>query len=273
MFNKILIANRGEIACRVIKTARRMGVHTVAVFSEADRDALHVMLADEAICIGPPVSTQSYLSIEQIIEACKTVRCRSRTSGVRIPFGEGRIRQAIEEAGIVFIGPKPDAMISLGDKISSKKLAKQAGVNTVPGNSDVIRDADHAVGIARNLAIRSCSKPVPAAAARGCVWRKMTMSAAKDICGPPAKQARHLATSGCSSRNTSTSRGILRFKFWPTAMETSLLGERECSLAAAASKGNRGGAVAIYSCRRCGRPWVSRRWRSRGLSITSLQAR
>jgi len=151
MFNKILIANRGEIACRIIKTARRMGVRTVAVFSEVDRDALHVTMADQAICIGPPVSTQSYLSIERIIQACKESGAEAVHPGYGFLSEKAEFSRQLEEAGIVFIGPKPHAMISLGDKITSKKLAKQAGVNTVPGHNDVIRDADHAVAIAREI--------------------------------------------------------------------------------------------------------------------------
>lgn len=151
MFNKILIANRGEIACRIIKTARKMGVRAVAVYSEADREALHVTMADEAVCIGPPVSTQSYLSIERIIQACKESGAEAVHPGYGFLSEKAAFARQIEEAGIVFIGPKPHAMISLGDKITSKKLAKQAGVNTVPGHGDVIRDADHAVAIAREI--------------------------------------------------------------------------------------------------------------------------
>jgi len=151
MFNKILIANRGEIACRIIKTARKMGVRAVAVYSDADRDALHVTMADEAVCIGPPVSTQSYLSIERIIQACKESGAEAVHPGYGFLSEKAAFARQLEEAGIVFIGPKPHAMISLGDKITSKKLAKQAGVNTVPGHSDVIRDADHAVAIAREI--------------------------------------------------------------------------------------------------------------------------
>src|SRR5262245_55772918 len=151
MFKKILIANRGEIACRIIKTARKMGVRVVAVYSDADRDALHVAMADEAVCIGPPVSTQSYLSIERIIQVCKESGAEAVHPGYGFLSEKAAFARQLEEAGIIFIGPKPHAMTSLGDKITSKKLARQAGVNTVPGHSDVIRDADHAVAIAREI--------------------------------------------------------------------------------------------------------------------------
>ena len=142
MFKKILIANRGEIACRVIKTARKMGIATVAVYSEADRDALHVELADEAVCIGPPPSTRVYLAIDKIIAACKADRrrggaSRATASSPRTP----RSARALEEAGIVFIGPKPDAIAAMGDKIASKKLAQAAKVSTIPGYNDAIDDA------------------------------------------------------------------------------------------------------------------------------------
>jgi propionyl-CoA carboxylase alpha chain len=128
-----------------------MGVRAVAVYSEADRDALHVTIADEAICIGPPVSTQSYLSIERIIQACKESGAEAVHPGYGFLSEKAAFARQVEEAGIIFIGPKPHAMVSLGDKITSKKLAKQAGLNTVPGHCDVIRDADHAVAIAREI--------------------------------------------------------------------------------------------------------------------------
>ena len=231
MFNKILIANRGEIACRIIKTARRMGVHTVAVFSEADRDALHVMLADEAICIGPPVSTQSYLSIERIIEACKQCGAEAVHPGYGFLSEKAEFARQIEEAGIVFIGPKPDAMISLGDKISSKKLAKQAGVNTVPGNSDVIRDADHAVGIARELGY-----PVMLKASAGGGGKGMRLAQNDDEC-----REGYLRATGEASTAFGDERVFIeKYIDEPRHIEIQILadshgntlhlGERECSL-------------------------------------------
>ncbi len=151
MFKKILIANRGEIACRVIKTARRMGIGTVAVYSEADRDARHVSLADEAIAIGPAPSAQSYLAIDRLLEACKRSGAEAVHPGYGFLSENAAFCEALEAAGIVFIGPKVHAIRSMGDKIASKKLAERAGVSTIPGYTDVIRDADHALAIAKQI--------------------------------------------------------------------------------------------------------------------------
>ncbi|MCL4802172.1 MAG: acetyl-CoA carboxylase biotin carboxylase subunit [Burkholderiales bacterium] len=151
MFKKILIANRGEIACRVIKTARRMGIATVAVYSEADRDARHVTLADEAVPIGPPPSAQSYLVVERILDACRATGAEAVHPGYGFLSENPAFCRALEEAGIAFIGPKAHAIERMGDKIASKLLAEGAGVNTIPGYTDVIRDAEQAVAIARGI--------------------------------------------------------------------------------------------------------------------------
>jgi propionyl-CoA carboxylase alpha chain len=151
MFKKILIANRGEIACRVIKSARKMGIATVAVYSEADADALHVSLADEAVCIGPPPSAKSYLAAKKILEACKATGAQAVHPGYGFLSEKAGFAQLLIDAGIVFIGPPPNAMTQMGDKITSKKIAREAGVNTIPGNTEVIRDADHAVQIANEI--------------------------------------------------------------------------------------------------------------------------
>jgi propionyl-CoA carboxylase alpha chain len=151
MFKKILIANRGEIACRVIRTARRMGIATVAVYSEADKDALHVARADEAVPIGPPPSAQSYLAIDRIIAAVKQTGAEAVHPGYGFLSENEQFASALAAAGIVFIGPNLEAIAGMGDKIASKKLAEKAGVNTIPGFTDVIRDADHAVAIARKV--------------------------------------------------------------------------------------------------------------------------
>jgi propionyl-CoA carboxylase alpha chain len=151
MFKKILIANRGEIACRVIKTARRMGIKTVAVYSDADRDAMHVRMADEAVRIGPSPSAQSYLVIEAIVDACRKTGAEAVHPGYGFLSERTAFAAALEKAGVVFIGPKPHAITAMGDKIASKKLAVAAGVNTIPGYTDVIRDGDHAVQVARDI--------------------------------------------------------------------------------------------------------------------------
>ena len=151
MFKKILIANRGEIACRVIKTARRMGIATVAVYSEADKDSLHVLSADESVCIGPPASKESYLSIDKIIAACKATAAEAVHPGYGFLSENQDFSRRLEENGIVFIGPKHYSVAAMGDKIESKKLAIAAGVNTIPGYNDAIADAQHAVEIARGI--------------------------------------------------------------------------------------------------------------------------
>ncbi len=151
MFKKILIANRGEIACRVIKTARRMGIKTVAVFSEADRLARHVELADEAVCIGPPPSKESYLSIDKIIAACRETGAEAVHPGYGFLSENAEFCARLEAAGIVFIGPRAHAMKAMGDKIASKKLAIAAKVSTIPGYTDVIHDAEEAVRIAAGI--------------------------------------------------------------------------------------------------------------------------
>ncbi len=151
MFDKILIANRGEIACRVMKTARRMGIATVAVFSDADRDALHVEMADEAVHIGPSPASQSYLVAERIVEACRQTGAEAVHPGYGFLSERASFCEALEADGIVFIGPKPAAIRAMGDKIESKKFAAAAGVNTVPGHLGVIEDAGHAETIAAGI--------------------------------------------------------------------------------------------------------------------------
>src|SRR5271156_4557484 len=151
MFKRILIANRGEIACRIIKTARRMGLETVAVYSEADRDALHVEMADEAVLIGPPAAAESYLLIDKIVEACRQTGAQAVHPGYGFLSEREAFPRALEQAGIVFIGPNPGAIAAMGDKIESKKAAAKANVSTVPGHLGVIEDEKHAVKIADEI--------------------------------------------------------------------------------------------------------------------------
>mgnify|MGYP000621323451 FL=1 len=148
---KILVANRGEIACRVFSTAKRMGIATVAVYSDADADALHVQMADEAINIGPAASAQSYLVIDKIIQACKDSGADAVHPGYGFLSENSLFRDALDEAGIIFIGPGKKAIESMGDKITSKLIAEKAGVNCIPGYTDVVRDADHAVEISAGI--------------------------------------------------------------------------------------------------------------------------
>jgi propionyl-CoA carboxylase alpha chain len=151
MFKKILIANRGEIACRVIKTARKMGIKTVAVYSEADRDARHVELADEAVCIGPAPSRESYLVMDNIIKACKDTGAEAVHPGYGFLSENEGFAKRLEEEGITFIGPKHYSIAAMGDKIASKKLANEAKVNTIPGYNDAIDTPEAAVEIAKGI--------------------------------------------------------------------------------------------------------------------------
>ena len=151
MFKKILIANRGEIACRVIKTARKMGIKTVAVYSDADRDALHVEMADEAVHLGPPPAAQSYLLIDKIVAACKETGAEAVHPGYGFLSEREAFPIALEKAGVVFIGPNPKAIAAMGDKIESKKAAAKAKVSTVPGYMGEIENEKHAIKIAEEI--------------------------------------------------------------------------------------------------------------------------
>jgi propionyl-CoA carboxylase alpha chain len=151
MFKKILIANRGEIACRVIQTARRMGIATVAVCSEADKDARHVELADESVLLGPAPSRESYLVADKIIAAAKATGAEAIHPGYGFLSENEDFARRVEEEGLVFIGPKHHSIAAMGDKIASKKLAMQAGVSTIPGWNDAIDSPERAVEIARGI--------------------------------------------------------------------------------------------------------------------------
>ena len=151
MFSKILIANRGEIACRVITTAQKMGIATVAVFSDADRNAPFVRMADEAVHIGPPPAAESYLLPEKIIAACKETGAEAVHPGYGFLSERASFVEALEAEGIAFIGPPVNAIAAMGDKIESKKLAKEAGVNTVPGSEGEITSTEEALKVSREI--------------------------------------------------------------------------------------------------------------------------
>ena len=151
MFNKILIANRGEIACRVIATAKKMGIQTVAVYSEADKLSRHVQLADESVLIGPAASRESYLVAEKIIAAAKSTGAQAIHPGYGFLSENEAFAKRCEDEGLVFIGPKHHAIAAMGDKIASKKLAKKAQVNTIPGHNEAIESPEEAVKIAQSI--------------------------------------------------------------------------------------------------------------------------
>ena len=151
MFDKILIANRGEIACRVIKTARKMGIKTVAIYSDADKHALHVEMADEAVHIGPPPANQSYIVIDKVMDAIRQSGAQAVHPGYGFLSENPKFAQALEAAGVAFVGPPVKAIEAMGDKITSKKIAQEANVSTVPGYMGLIEDADEAVKISNEI--------------------------------------------------------------------------------------------------------------------------
>ncbi|TLP57582.1 acetyl/propionyl/methylcrotonyl-CoA carboxylase subunit alpha [Parasedimentitalea maritima] len=151
MFNKILIANRGEIACRVIKSARKMGIQTVAIYSDADRQALHVQMADEAVHIGPPPANQSYIVIDKVMDAIRKTGAQAVHPGYGFLSENAKFAEALAAEGVAFVGPPVGAIEKMGDKITSKKIAQEAGVSTVPGHMGLIADADEAVKISKEI--------------------------------------------------------------------------------------------------------------------------
>ena len=151
MFKKILIANRGEIACRIIHTCKKMGIQTVAIYSDADESALHADLADESICIGGSSSSESYLVIKKIIDACKLTGADAVHPGYGFLSENEEFAKTLKKNGIAFIGPNHKAIVSMGDKIESKKIAEKAGVNVIPGYTKTIKDGDEAVKISQEI--------------------------------------------------------------------------------------------------------------------------
>ena len=215
MFTKILIANRGEIACRVIKTAQKMGIKTVAVYSDADKDARHVQLADEAVHIGPAPSRESYLQADKIIAACKSTGAQAVHPGYGFLSENAGFAKRVEEEGIIFIGPKHYSIAAMGDKIESKKLAGAAGVNCIPGVNDAIETPDKAVEIAKGIGYPVMIKVV---VAKGCGWRSTTRKPSKVSPRAATKRATALVTTASSSKNSSKSHATSRSSCWATPM-------------------------------------------------------
>src|SRR5271155_3248639 len=231
MFKRILIANRGEIACRIIKTARRMGIETVAVYSEADRGALHVEMADAAVLIGPPPAAQSYLVIDKIVAACKETGAEAVHPGYGFLSERAAFAEALAKARIVFIGPNPKAIAAMGDKIESKKAAARANVSTVPGHLGVIEDADVAIAIAEKIGY-----PVMIKASAGGGGKGMRIAFAK------AEVAENFARARSEAKSSFGDDRVFLEKFItdPRHVEIQVLGdkhgniiylgERECSI-------------------------------------------
>src|SRR5579864_9563173 len=256
MFKKILIANRGEIACRVMRTARRMGIKTVAVYSDADADALHVREADESLRIGPPPARESYLEIERIVEACRATGAEAVHPGYGFLSENAAFAEALSKAGIVFIGPERRAIAAMGDKIQSKKLARDAGVSTVPGHLDVIPDAQTAVKIARDVGY-----PVMLKASAGGGGKGMRIARSDADVRDGFRSATNEARSSFGDERVFIEKYIEE----PRHIEIQVLGdahghvihlgERECSM------------------QRREPPWARKPWHSRRPSITAPPAR
>lgn len=231
MFDKILIANRGEIACRVIKTARKMGIATVAVYSDADASALHVQMADEAVHIGPAASAESYLRAEKIIQACKDTGAQAVHPGYGFLSENADFCEALDAAGITFIGPGVKAITSMGDKITSKLLAQDAGVNTIPGYTDVIDGPDHAVKIAAEIGY-----PVMLKASAGGGGKGMRVVWNDDECRDGFERATNEAKSSFGDDRVFAEKFITEPRHIEIQIladkhgNTIYLGERECSI-------------------------------------------
>ena len=231
LFTKILVANRGEIACRVIRTARRMGIATVAVHSDMDRGALHVQHADEAVCIGGAAPAESYLRIDALVDACRASGVQAVHPGYGFLSENRAFRDALEVAGIAFIGPPSGAIESMGDKITSKRIAKAAGVSTIPGHAGVVGDADDAVRIAREVGY-----PVMLKASAGGGGKGMRIARDDDECREGFERAGSEARSSFGDDRLF----IERFIEEPRHIEIQVLadghgnavylGERECSI-------------------------------------------
>jgi propionyl-CoA carboxylase alpha chain len=231
MFKRILIANRGEIACRIIKTARKLGIETVAVYSEADRDALHVEMANSAVAIGPPQAAESYLVIEKIVAACKQSGAEAVHPGYGFLSEREAFPKALSAAGIVFIGPNPKAIAAMGDKIESKKAAAAATVSTVPGNLGVIENEVEAIRVAEEIGY-----PVMIKASAGGGGKGMRIARSKAEVAEGFARARSEAKSSFGDERVF----IEKFITDPRHVEIQVLGdkhgnvihlgERECSI-------------------------------------------
>jgi propionyl-CoA carboxylase alpha chain len=231
MFRKILIANRGEIAVRVMRTARRMGIATVAVYCDADRDAVHVELADEAINIGPPPASASYLVIERIVEACRTSGADAVHPGYGFLSERAAFPEALESAGIAFIGPNAKAIAAMGDKIESKKLATAAGVSTVPGYLGSIEDEAEAFAVAREIGL-----PVMIKASAGGGGKGMRIARTFDEVSESWRLARSEAQSSFGDNRVFIEKFIENLRHIEVQVlgdkhgHVIYLGERECSI-------------------------------------------
>ncbi|WP_341862278.1 acetyl/propionyl/methylcrotonyl-CoA carboxylase subunit alpha [Gymnodinialimonas sp. 57CJ19] len=231
MFKKLLIANRGEIACRVIKTAKRMGIPTVAVYSDADRNALHVKMADEAVHIGPPPANESYIVIDKIMQAIRDTGADAVHPGYGFLSENMKFAEALEAEGVAFVGPPATAIEQMGDKITSKKIAQDAGVSTVPGHMGLIEDAAEAIKISGEIGY-----PVMLKASAGGGGKGMRIAWSEDEVAEGFQASKNEAASSFGDDRMF----IEKFVTQPRHIEIQVLadkhgnaiylGERECSI-------------------------------------------
>jgi len=231
MFDKILIANRGEIALRVLRAAKELGIATVAVYSTADRDAMHVKLADESVCIGPPPARDSYLNIPAIVAACEITGADAVHPGYGFLAENARFAEILDEHEIAFIGPKAEHIRMMGDKIEAKRTAQRLGIPCVPGSEDSIRDEDEARKIAAEIGY-----PVMVKAAAGGGGRGMKVARGPDDIAEAISAARIEARTAFGSDSVYLEKYLAK----PRHIEVQVLGdtqgnaihlgERDCSL-------------------------------------------
>ena len=273
MFGKILIANRGEIACRVIRTCQRLGIETVAVYSEADVDAPHVRMADEAVCLGPPPAAKSYLAIERIVEAAGETGAQAVHPGYGFLAENPEFAEALERAGIGFIGPPAAAIALMGDKIVAKRLAEQAGVSTIPGHPDAVGDPEQAARMAATIGY-----PVMIKAAAGGGGKGMRVALDERDLAEGLARARSEARSSFGDDRVFLEKFIRE----PRHVEIQILadghgnvvslGERECSVQRRHQKVIEEAPSPLLDERRA-RRWASRRRRWRAPWTTARPAR
>ena len=242
MFSKILIANRGEIACRVIRSARRLGIGTVAVYSEADDGALHTRMADEAVVIGPPAATESYLNVDALLGAIAETGAEAVHPGYGFLSESAAFAEALAKAGVTFIGPPADAIAAMGDKLAARKIAAAAHVAIIPGTEDAVDDAEAAIAAAREIGYPVMLKAAAGGGGKGMrlVWDEAGL--------------REGMTSAVNEAVSAFGDGrvfVERFIVDPRHIEIQVLadnagtvvhlGERECSIPAPPPEGDRGG--------------------------------
>ena len=223
MFKRILVANRGEIACRIIKTARKMGIETVAVYSDADKDALHVEMADTAVAIGPPPAAESYLVIEKIVDACKQSGAEAVHPGYGFLSEREAFPKALAAAGVVFIGPNAKAIAAMGDKIESKKAAAAAKVSTVPGHLGVIESEAEAIKIAEEIGYPVMIKASAGGGGKGMRVAHSKAEVGKGLRARVRKRNLPSATTAYLSRNSSPIRVTSKFRCSATSTATSFI--------------------------------------------------